>query len=45
MKKIVLILAMIFATAIFLSSCSSQRGPKCPGMYSKVQNVEQQKAM
>ena len=45
MKKLVLAVLLIFATGIILSSCQSSRGPKCPGMYSKIQKSEQQKPM
>jgi hypothetical protein len=45
MRKLVIALLLTFAMGLVLSSCSSSRGPKCPGMYSKVKNVEQQKNM
>jgi len=45
MKKLVLAMLLLFAAGIVLSSCGSSRGPKCPGMYSKTQNVEYQKKM
>jgi predicted metal-binding protein len=45
MKKLGIAVLILFATAIVLSSCQSARGPKCPGMYSKIQKTEQQKPM
>ena len=45
MKKLIVAVLIIFAAGIVLSSCQSARGPKCPGMYSKVQKIEQQKPM
>jgi hypothetical protein len=45
MKKLIMAMLLLFAVGIVMSSCKSSRGPKCPGMYSKTQNVEIQKKM
>jgi len=45
MKKLVVAVLIILSAGIVLSSCQSNRGPKCPGMYSKVQKTELQKQL
>jgi len=45
MKKLIVAVLIILSTGIILSSCQSSRGPRCPGMYSKVQNTQLQKQM
>ena len=39
MKKSIILVIATFASILILSSCQSH-GPKCPGMYSQVDNVE-----
>jgi len=41
MKKITLLAIATIISIFILSSCQSH-GPKCPGMYSQIDNVEVQ---
>lgn len=40
MKKLAIIALVFMATVFMLSSCQSH-GPKCPGMYSQANDIEQ----
>ncbi len=41
MKKLTILVVAVFGSILFFTSCQSH-GPKCPGMYSQVDNVQVQ---